>query len=502
MPRRLLLPALALATALAGAASAQTSPTPEQARSLEAQITAWLKQVTAGSVPLPDRPVELTAEGDHYLVRVPFGRLGKVQPPDAAFTAKARALDGTRWALDDQQFPPNMSFTTIEAVPDAADAKDPSPNGTHNETVTYAVKLGQQDVHGVFDPTYSSPTNNSGTIASFDMTKTGGVGPSTTHIGRFTSQSSTQPIDAGHVNLLVDGSAEGYSIKADMPDNGSFSLEAKRLHLTSAVSGVAHNQMVPVIQSFAALGRLAGTKTGSEDGLSPAEKATLRTLLQKAHALLTGGKVDESLEDIKFDFSGTTGSIGKVEIAFGGDAPQDMLTSDMTFSLDGLKVDGLPPNFADYMPTHISLHPTVSNVSVAALTKMGMDATAPAQPGKPATPPDADLKALFAHGGINVGFDHTGLEIAGTTLAATGKFVIANPNSVNGQAEFTAHGLDALVTKMQADPMLAQGVPVVIFLKGIARTTADQSVWQVTVNNTKVLVNGVDLSAMAAGFSK
>ena len=500
MPRYALLPTLALAAAFGGSALAQTPPTAEQARALETQITAWLKQVTANAVPLPARPVELTPEGDHFLVRVPFGQFGKVTPANAAFTAKARAIDGTRWALDDQQFPPELTIVTTESVPDLPDAKDPSPDGKHNETATYKLKLGQQDVHGVFDPTYSSPTTSGGTIASFDMTKTGGMGPSTTHIGRFTSQSSTQPVDPGHVNLLVDGTATGYALKSDMTDGTSFALNADRLHVMSSISGLAHDQLIPVIQTLAQLGKIAQSKSAddSSDGPSPAEKAVLRTLLTKARALLTGSKVDESLEGIKFDVNGTGGSLDKIQFTFGADAPQDLMSADMGFSMDGLKVDGLPPNLAAYLPTHVGIHPTVSNISVKALTKLGMDATAP----DAANAPPPDYTALFGSGGINVGFDRLALEVVGTTLAGTGKFIATGPTSVTGQAEFTAKGLDALITKMQADPMLAQGVPVVIFLKGIARSTADQAVWQVTVDNAKVLVNGVDLSAMAGGLSK
>ena len=502
MPRHALLPTLALVTAFGGSAFAQTPPTAEQAHSIEAQIGAWLKQATAGTVTLPARPVEITPEGDHFLARVPLAEFGKVQPANAAFTTKLRALDGTRWALDDQQVTPDMTFTTTEMVPDQPDAKDPSPNGQHSETATYHVVVGQQDVHGTFDPTYTTATTSGGTVASMEITKTGGVGPSSTHFGRFTSQTSTQPVDPAHVNVLLDGTAADYSIKASMPDGTDLSLQAAQMHIMNAVSGLTHDQIVPMIQTVAELSRMLQTKVAddSADGPTPEQKAVLHSLLTKAHGLLTGSKLDESLQGVKFDFGGNGGSLDKVDINFGGDAPQDTLSADLGFTLDGLKVDGLPPNLAAYLPTHFTMHHTVSNISVAALTKMGLDATAPTPAGQAPADPNPDLQSLFGKGGINFGFDKLELAVIGTTLTGTGRFVATTPEAVKGQAEFTAKGLDALVTKMQADPMLAQGVPVVIFLKGIARTTADQSVWQVSVDNTKILVNGVDLSAMAGGF--
>ena len=242
--------------------------------------------------------------------------------------------------------------------------------------------------------------------------------------------------------------------------------------------------------------------------MTPADKAQLRRMLVAANNLLTGGRVDESAEGVKFDFGGHGGSIGKIDVLISGDAPQDLMTASMAMTLDGLTVDELPPPLAAYVPTHILIHPSVSNISVKDLTKLGMDATAPTPatssvPGvKPAPVPQPDVMALFQHGGINIGLDDFALDLAGTQFTGTGKFNMTGPQSVTGQAELKARGLETLIDKAQNDPMLAQGVPVLIFLKGIAKTSADQAVWQISVANTKVLVNGVDLSKMAAGFNK
>ena len=163
--------------------------------------------------------------------------------------------------------------------------------------------------------------------------------------------------------------------------------------------------------------------------------------------MLTGSKLDESLEGVKFDFGGTGGSLDKVDISASAARPRrTVLTADMGFTMDGLKVDGLPPNLAAYLPTHFSIHPTVSNISVAALTKMGMDATAPvARRASQSATRRRTSRALFAKGGIAmIGFDKLELAVIGTTLSGTGKFVATGPQTVTGQAEFTAKGLDAL----------------------------------------------------------
>ena len=498
-PNRALCSALGLAMVFGGVASAQTRPTPEQAQELEKQITEWITTTTAGAITVPPRLVQLTPEGDHYLVSIPLAPLaGSIDPPDAAFTGKARQLDGTRWALDDQQFPPELTIKTVQTVPDPPDAKNPSPDGTHQEDVTYRIKLGQQDVHGVFDTSLATPTTSGGTIASADIEKEGGSGASLTHVGQITTETSTRPVDSAHADLLSDASATGYSTKAETPDGTAVELQADRIHLVSALSGLAHDQLVPLLRLTGELAKMIKGPASSTDGPTPEQKAKLHAMLEQAHEILTGGKLDETIEGAKFDIGGNSGSLSKLEISFNGDAPADRLSVSMGLTFDGLTVDALPPPVAAYVPTHFSIHPTLSNVSVAALTKMGLDATAPDTAGKRVPPPD--IASLFANGGINIGFDTLALDIAGTQFAGTGKFTSTGPMTLTGQAEITARGLDALIAKAQSDPMLQQAVPVVIFLKGIARSSGDQSIWQITVNNAKMLVNGVDLSALMAGM--
>jgi hypothetical protein len=489
-----LLSAITLTASLGGAALAQTAPSSEQAKALEKQIHDALTDATGGVFPIPPRPVEMIPEGDHYLVRVPLAEIARVEPPDAAFTAQARMLDATRWSIDNQKLPSNFKITTVMSVPDAPDAKTPGPDGKHNETVTYTVKLGQQEGHGIFDPAYATVTTSTGSIATVDILRAGGSAAGVTHMSRVSTQTSLRPIDPAHIDMLSDTTTDTYATESSLPDGTAVKFSAASTHVIGGLSGVAHDKLLPLLHQAVAVSKLKTPPPGDKKAQAAFDSA-LRQLITLSKGLLTGGRIEEAINEVKFDVSGHTGSFGKLAFAFSGDAPQDMLTTTMGFTLDGLVVDELPPAMASYVPTHFSIRPTVSNISLSDITKMGMDAAntpAGAPPGAPAP----DTKALFSHGGINIGFDSLGLDIAGAQFSGSGKFTMTGPQTVNGQAEITAHGLDALITKAQADPMLAQGVPVIIFLKGIAHTTGDQAVWQISASNQKVLVNGVDLSAM------
>ena len=504
--------ALLLAAALLpGPALAQTPPSAAEAQALERQAAAALGALLPGAK-LPQRPVQLAAEDDHYRVRVPLAAFGvaRIEPPDAAFTANAKPLGGTLWSLADQRLPGEFTFTAAQSVPDPPDAK-PSPSGRHDETVAYTVKLGQQDSSGTFDSALASPTSGTVSIASLDILREGDTAAAVTHLGHIAGMSSTEPTDPAHVNLLSDSTAQDYASHSELPDGTQVSLAAARLRVVTSVSGLAHAALAPLLQQVSRFS--LETKAGGRHppGLTPAERATLRAVLQDTRDLLTGARLDETAEGLKFNAAGHAGSLDRLEIVLGGAAPQATLDAEMTLALDGLTLDDLPPQLAAYVPSHFSIHPTVSNLSVAALTKAGLDATEPAahgpggaardRPGdrpenRPENRVEPDLQALFAQGGIQFGFDSLVLQVAEAKLGGTGKFVMTGPGDVTGQAEIVAEGLDGLLARAQADPVMQQAVPALIFLKGIAKTDGSQATWLLTVDRDRLLVNGVDLSAL------
>ena len=489
------LPALALAVAFGAHASAQAAPpTAEQAKALEAEVRNALATLVGGSVDLPSRPVELTPEGDHYRVRVPLGVLGRIEPTDAAVTMRARMVDGGRWSLEDEQFPPRLQVTASVDVPDPAGAGDGPSGGSHKEMQSYGISVGRQDVHGLFDPTFATPTTSEGTITSIDVARVGGSLPSRSHFGRVVTQASIRPISPERIDVLSDASTEDYVTENALPDGTAFKMTAQVVRVVSSLAGVAHAQLLPLLHSA-----IEATRLQSRPGVpadADAEKAALRRTLVAANAALTGGRIEETASGVTFDYGGHAGSLAKLAMAFGGTSPEDMLTTTMGFTLDGLVIDELPPQLAAYVPTHFTMRPIVSNVSVKDLTRMAMDAT---QPGDGKVSPQ-DMQAAFSHGGINFSFDPVELDIAGTQFAGAGRFTMTGPQAITGEAEITAHDLDGLIAKAQANPLLARGVPAIIFLKGIAHTAGDQAVWQVSVADDKVLVNGMDLGAMAGAL--
>jgi hypothetical protein len=487
------LSAATLGGALCCGAAAQTPPSPDQARALQDQIQAQLRQITGGTIDLPNPVVHLTAEGDHYNLRLPlppmFPRIG---PADAAITARVRPLDGGRWGVENELYPSEFTFTLNVPHP-AATPPDPGPIGV---PTTYQFKLGAQDRHGVYDFSGATASTSSGTITSIDMVKTGGGGALLSHTGRISSQTSSQRVDPAHFDFLSDTSAEGYASKFELPDGNTGEFTADRLHVTSTLTGLGTEPLLTVVRMAFEMAATLKTEPHSQT-MTPADRARMHALLAAARGLMTGVKIGEEADGLKFAAGPNSGALSKVEISFGGDAPQDMLSANMAVALEGLVIDSLPPAIATYVPKRFVFRPTASNISVADLTKLGLDATAPADPatGK-GEPPVADYEAIFSHGGIKLGFDQLAFDIAGAKFDGTGSFTMTGPQTTTGVAQITADGLDGLISQMQGDRLVAGAAPVVIFLKGIAKMAGNQAVWQVTVDDKKVLVNGVDLGAM------
>ncbi len=483
------------------AQAAAPSPSAEQAQALEAQIRDWLSQFVTGAEKdkVPPRPVQFAPAGDHYRVTVPLALGDLVAPADAAITLDAKMLDGTRWQLDNQHITSPLTVTLRQQVKDKPDPKDPGKTGTHEETIATTVTFGEQSGTQTFDPSFVTPTTGHSRIASLDVTQTGSDTLMTMHSGPIIADSSITPVNPTHVDAQVTEAGTGATIKGKTPDGAAFEIDMDQFHAVTAISGFSYQSYVPLLHALvdSAAAAQAVKDKPSDDAVRTASETAARTLLAASKGLLTGARVDETVQGVKFDFAGQKGTLDKYELAFDGAAPQDTLTAGLSLILDGLSLPALPPQFADYVPTHIALRPTVSNVSTADLTKLMTDATTP---GGHSPALQADMDSLFQHGGLNFGFDTLELAVAGAKLAGNGKFVMTGPEDISGQAELTATGLDALIAKTQANPALAQGVPVMIFLKGIAHVSGDQAVWQISVAGKKVLVNGVDLSAITGGM--
>ena len=501
----LIAPMSAPASAQTNPPAALAPPSPAGAAALQAQFQAALDRLVAKPAKLPNPLAQVTAADDHYALSVLLAPLVRgLQPQAAAFTAKLRPLDGG-WAVDDEQWPTEFEIVTAPPATGAPAAGNVTP------PTTYQVKLGAQDEHATVNQHGQAASTGGGSIASIDIVKTGGTGATLTHYGRITNQTSVQAVAPGVYDGLSDVAVAGYAGKSA---NNQINSEttAERLHAATTLTGISVTALNRVSQDLLREPRLSMPAAGK---LTPAGLARWRGLVVASEGLVHGIEIAEDADSVKFEVAGHSGGFDRAELSFSGQAPQDTLSASLGITLLGLRLDEVPPALAAYVPTRIALRPTASNLNVADLTRLVLDGLTPdptssPPPGSPrsgsADPAMAkaaqDYQVLFSHGGVQVGFDQLAIDMAGAQLSGNGSFTLTGPQSVSGAAQITAHGLDELIARLQGDPVAAKAAGVLILLKGIAKTTPDGAVWQVTVQDRKVLVNGLDLAALAGALGR
>ena len=206
--------------------------------------------------------------------------------------------------------------------------------------------------------------------------------------------------------------------------------------------------------------------------------------------------VDETLEGLKVEAAGVPVTVTTAKLGLDAKSDKGRLQAAMDFGMDGIGFGdvGLGAMQA-LIPRQVALRPSVSNVDVAALTRMLQAMSEKKDPAQ------ADIAAMFAQGGLVTGLDSFSVDMGGARFKGQGKVTLVGPSAVGmtGTAQIVAEKFDALMQTIQSVPELAQGVPVMVFAKGIGRTVGDTLVWDVSYQDGKALVNGVDLTAMAGG---
>jgi hypothetical protein len=482
--KRLPLLAAALLPLASGAWAADA--TPEGAQTLERQVREWVTGLLGPTVKIANRPVQITPEGDHYAVVVPLG-----EAPDASrLTATARAIDGGRWSIDNIRLPSPAEFKI--SLPQDADKDGKVGMGP----ISYKVTFGQQSGQILFDPTYATPSTLNSSYQNMDLVATGDLLQQTSHLDRSATTSILRPAANGRVDLLTDGTLEGYRINSKTNDGEDLQVAMGRVRLTGEIDGVSRDRGVQVLQALIQVGSLVetGIKAGAQATPPKLDEATLKTLVEAIPDLASGMSFDESIEKLAVSYGGMAGSLNAFRAGFAGKSDGGVLNARMDLGAEGLTLPDLGlGDMVQLIPTKVALRPAVSGIATADLVRL---AKATQNGGSPSA---ADIQALFSHGGITAGLESFSVDVAGAGFTGMGKLVFTSPEAFNGTAQITATNLDLLQQRVAANPQLAQALPVFIFAKGIGRTVDNRMVWDVTYQNGRLLVNNQDLSAMTGG---
>lgn len=462
-------------------------------------MRAWLQGLVGPAGGLPNRPVQVTAEGDHYRLAVPIGvaRAGKADP--VILTATARPLDGGRWAFEGPALPSPSRFTIDMPTPPAPGKTALGPS----IPVEYVMTVGTQDTRGTYDPSFATPSVMTSAFTDMQYSAKSTLTDQTTRIERSSGNTTLRPTGADRVGMIIDGTIEGYALRSKVADTEAVEVAAKKIRSSGEFTAVSRDRVSQIVPALARItGALmaglpkASTKPGA---VTPAvDPQLVKTVVQALQDFASEFKLDQTIDDMTMSYGGYNGTATQMRIGFGAKADGGLLQARMDLGLDGLALPDVPLGaMAELIPRKIALRPVLTGIPTRELLQV----FAAANTAKDSGPPP-EFMAMLRKGTVGAGLESFALDIGGASFAGMGKVVFTNPETMTGQAHVTATNFDALMQRANGIPELAGVLPVFVFAKGIGRNVENRLVWDITYRGNKLLVNGTDLSTMTGGASK
>ena len=481
---RLAVPFLAAIPLVSPPAARAQSPA-DAAAALQTQVRAWITDLAGPDANLGARDVQVTstADGFRFVLPVggPVGDTGWSVSGDPV-TAMVKPLDGDRWAIESLRLPSPM-----RADGPGQDGKPPS----------WALKLADQDIRGVFDPSLATASSLDAALRGYTSIIQTEDGSQTTHFDRYVWHGGWQPLGDGRVTVSGEGRGENLSIGTDMSGGpGHVLVTAAVARSSGRAERVAFDRLAAAVRSLTglmpALLQAAGDATVPDD-LSPTERAGLRSLVTALRDLLGGVQADTTLENVKLEADGQGGTLARLFVGGRAAAPSGLLDASMRVEMEGFDSALIPKGpLRDYVPRHITVAPHLSGVPADEFVSLLLRALDMDDPSSL----EGEAWDLLAKGPVTAGVDELVFDLGPAGLKATGSVTVAGPDDISGSARVLATGLDALIRRANTVPDLRSVAPVLIFLKGIGDQKGDATVWNVTYADGRAEVNGTDLNAL------
>ena len=479
-----------VALALLAPAAARADVTADQAQSLEQQLHDWLAGLVGPVVGLGDRPVHLTPDGDHFRVEIPMQAAAAavgLDASDATITAEARPLSGDRWALDNIHIPPSLHITGAGAGPDAG--------------VNWSMKIADQQISAVIDPSLATASSFDADVHGQTSTSEGGPGAHASAIEHYVSHSVLLPVGNGRVDVLGNSMGDKLAVSQTMPDGSPVNWSVE--HVTNDVhaDAVAVGSIGTILRAAMDMvpAAIAAQQSGQPPaGVPPEARGNARTVVTQLRNLWSGFSMDETMDTMRFEAAGHSGSISRLGFGFAGNARGGRIDLRMNLAVDGIDSPEIPAGpLRTYLPRHIALRPRVSGVPIDDAEQLLLRAID--SDGTHGDELAERAMALLKKAPVTAGLDGVDFDFGPAHLRGNGEVHIASANDISGQADITVTGLDALIKQVGSVPQLKQGVPALIMAKGFGVQQGNATHWKISYSGKKLMVNDQDLSSMIPG---
>jgi hypothetical protein len=477
--------------------------TADQAKAVADQLRGFLAGLLTDRVQVPDWLMTVTPAGPAYTIVVqsvdgPFVRTDEAGKPTTAWlTATVRPEDGTRWHIDNLMFPSSYRLS-----PDAASAlaglMPSAPTAAAPKPASMEWRVRTQWASGVFDTAQASDSRLDFKMegVNYESRNFGSGMDSHTTVEKMEGRYIVHPTGSGGVDYRAEATMDGYTAVSNNPAMGNITFKTRHATVRAETGAVMNAQVAHLIRTMIVLGLDANAADAkgpdAKADMDKAGRAALRSMIGMLKGIMTGVKVDETFEGLDVKAGPGAASADRAGVSFGGEAPADTLKAFMEFNVGGLKVVGLPPDMADFVPRSFVVRPTVSNIDVKALTQLASDAAADGADPDMAT---AQLMQLFTAGGVKIGFERFDADLGYASITGTGEATIVGPSAVQGTADIVITGFDSLLMHAAKLPNPAQAMAMLAMAKGFGKSQGDKTVWHIAISpDNNILVNGVDVT--------
>lgn len=504
--------ALPFAASLLPARAADVST--GQAMALQGALQEWLRNSLGGLAVLPPDTVRLTPQGDHFGVAIATG----AGNPD--ITATATPGENGLWRIDSIQLPPVASYSmTLPALPARPAPRRPNagpgartapaPVARGPRVMRIATKITDQSAHALFDPALGIPTELAAQYHGVRVEVTSDDQHQVQHYDTYTIGFSAKPTvpgaatpsaPTGTVDVAQQVDVDGVTLDAGLPDGTQLRMTAAHMRNAAHAVALSTQKAFASLQAMHAVstamsGAIGGNGKPNPKALEAMDRTPLRQMVVALQNVVAGFDVTQTMDDMRIESGGAGFSLAHMRMGMAAAAPTDLLDLHLDVGMDGLASPSLPPDMADLVPRRIAFQPVLSGLSMHDLTQMAMTAT-----DKQADMTDLVLQlgGLFAHGGIGVGIENIAADIGPASITGEGHVKLLGLSRNSGTGRLRATGLDALIDKVKALPDAAEAVPVLTMIRQMGRPDGDALVWDLSLENSHLLVNGVDLSSLGS----
>jgi len=344
--------------------------------------------------------------------------------------------------------------------------------------------LGQQTMHGRFDPQLMSPSAFLAEIGTITLQSAAGGQDTGQTIERATLNLSATAVTDGRMDLTAKDSAANWHVVTREPGQAAIDNQVRHLDGQITLNGLDHQQAGRLLTAVRAL-----MQSGGGTRIASVERLDLQDVLSTTAGLLTRFEASQTLSGVTFaGGEGNNGTIDRLRLDVKGSAEDHRLNAAADVAMDDLAMTSLSADTATLLPHRLTARTVLAGLPVGAVTALLQTAMA-ANPNTKAL--QAQAGALLAMPGARAAVESFAFDAGPLHVQGSARFLPRPDGDIGADVHITATGTEALLAQAMGKPALRGALPMVFLAKGMGRKQGDSIVWDISLGGGAMTINGM-----------